>query len=368
VTARGGEQRPLDVRRALDAGTIPPVWLWAGPEEFLKDELWSRVVAATVPSGLESMNVTRGRGGADDVHQVLAGCRTLPMMAARRAVFYRDVEKLAKHEEESLAGYVRKPSPETILVLASGDLPGDPRNRRLAEAGAVPVVFWTLFERDAVEWIRIRFRDLGKRCDTEVARELLHACGASPDQEKVALAEIAPEIEKVALALGSRDQVRSEDMAGIGRRIDQALRNELILALSFGREAPALRALDGLLLFKDWDEIRVLVNLTYRMVALAQARDLLDRGTPPGDIRSLSGVWGSSLDEVKDAARGWTAGGIRRSLDILARADRSLKSSGKPSRIVLETALLEIAAARPDSRIAGSLPSPRTAHFPDRGR
>ena len=350
MTAKGGESRPLDVRRAIDAGKIPPVWLWAGPEEYLKDELWSRVVAATVTAGLESMNVTRCRGGADQVDVVLAGCRTLPMMAARRAVLYRDVEKLAKGEEETLAAYVRKPSPETVLVLASGDPTGDPRNRRLAEAGAAPVVFWTLFERDAVEWIRLRFRDLGKRCDADVARELLHACGASPEQEKVALAEIAPEIEKVALALGTGDEVRSEDVAGIGRRIDQALRNEVTLALSLGRVAPALRALDGLLLFKDWEEIRVLVNLTYRMVALAQVRDLLDQGMSAQDIRSIPGVWGKSLDEVKDAARGWTADGLRRSLDVLARADRVLKSTGKPPRIVLESALIEIAALRTGSR------------------
>jgi DNA polymerase III delta subunit len=126
-------------------------------------------------------------------------------MMASAGILLRDIDKLSKSEEELLAAYAGDPSPTRARPQAP-KLAGT-AHRRLIEAGAAAAVFWTLFERDAVEWIRLRFQDLGKRCDPATAGELLAACGAGPGQGNVALSEIAPEVEKVSLAMGPRTQV-----------------------------------------------------------------------------------------------------------------------------------------------------------------
>jgi DNA polymerase III subunit delta len=346
TVSRGKAGSPGDVRRAIDRGDMPAVWLWTGPEEFQKEELWQRLVAKVVPSGLEPMNAARYRAKEDAVGMVVGLCRTLPMLSPRRAVLLQDIEGMSKGDEELLVAYIRQPAPEAVLVLSGSRSPGEAKYKRLAEAGAEPAVFWIPFERDTIAWIRQRFSDLGKACDAKAALLLMHACGATADRDKVALGEIAPEIEKVALAMGKRAEVLEDDLAGIGRRIDEEQLREMTAALALGDTGTVLRSLDGVLLFKGYDEVRVLANVTHRVLALARVRDLLDRGTPREELARASGVWPSLIEDVERAARGWTAEGLRRSLEVLARADRELKSTGKSSRLVLETALVRVATER----------------------
>lgn len=349
-TQKGKSGSPAEVRRAIDKDDMPPVWLWTGPEEYQKEELWLRLASKVVPEGLEAMNVARYRAKDDDVAAVVALCRTLPMLAARRAVLLRDVEGMTKSEEDLLVDYIHQPSPEAVLVLSGSRSPGEAKYKRLADAGAEAIVFWIPFERDTIAWIRQRFADLGKQCDGQVAQVLMQACGAAPGREKVALSELAPEIEKIALGMGSRAKVTEEDLGSIGRRIDEEHMRELTSALALGNTAGALRALDGILLFKGYDEVRVLANITHRILALMRVRDLMDQGMRREELARASGVWPSVFDEVERAARGWTGPGLRRGLELLACADRELKSSGKSSRLVLETALLRLIAERKAGR------------------
>ena len=347
---KGKSGSPAEARRAIDKDQMPPVWLWTGPEEYQKEELWQRLVAKVVPAGMEAMNAARYRAKDDDVAAVVALCRSLPMLSARRAVLLMDVEAMSKSEEDVLLGYLHQPAPEAVLVLAGSRSPGEAKYKRLADAGAEPVVFWIPFERDTLAWIRQRFADLGKQCDARIAQELMQACGAAPGREKVALSELAPEIEKVALGMGKRTQVSEEDLNGIGRRIDEEQLREMTASLAAGNAVGVLRALAGILLFKGYDEVRVLANLTHRMIALMRVRALMDNGVKGGELARLSGVWPSLFEEVERAARGWTSEGLRKGLEILAKADLDLKSSGKSSRLVIETALLRVIAERKGER------------------
>lgn len=335
--AAGKTPDSLAVRKAIDAGRVPAVWLWTGPEEYLKDDLFRHLAARVVDEAGAVMNVNRYRGGEDALDTVLATCRTFPMLAERRVVYLRDLEKIGRTEREDLAAYVASPAPEAVLVLASSRPPGDSLNRRLAGAGAEAAVFWTPFENQTRQWVQIRFRDLGKRCPPEVAQALLEWCGGGEGQ-KLALAAVAPEIEKVALALGDRTDVTEADLDVIGRKADKDLLREVVTRVT-RRDAPgALRALDGALLFRENHEVRVVANLTHRILNLSQARSRLDAGLSgrPNDI------WPAEWAEVEPAVRRFDRARLNRAILALARADRTMKSSPKNVRIVLEETILTI--------------------------
>ena len=104
---KGKSGSPAEVRRAIEKDQMPPVWLWTGPEEFQKEELWQKVVETIVPAGLEAMNAARYRAKDDDVAAVVALCRTLPMLAPRRAVLLMDIEAMSKSEEDVLVEYIQ---------------------------------------------------------------------------------------------------------------------------------------------------------------------------------------------------------------------------------------------------------------------
>jgi DNA polymerase III delta subunit len=195
-----GSSRPpgsLEVRRAIDEGEIPPVWLWSGPENYLKDDLFRRLADKLVEPALASLNVNRYRAGQDDLEVVLATCLTLPMISDRRVVLLDEIEALGKGDRERLEAYVERPSPETALVLWGERGPRDSFHARLTQkkkppaVAAVSAVFWVPFENDTRRWVQIQFRDRGKTCDTAVAQALIERCGGGQGRQ-VPLRDIAP--------------------------------------------------------------------------------------------------------------------------------------------------------------------------------
>ncbi len=335
------EPDSLVIRRAVDRGEIPPVWLWSGPEDFLKDELFQRLADRVAGEGMGALNVSRYRAGNDPLDGILAACRTIPMLSPRRAVLIKDLEALGKSERETLAAYAAAPCPETALVLSGDRHPGDSFHKALVAAGAVQAVFWTPFESDTRKWVQIRFRDHGKRCDSETAQELIELCGGGGGRQ-VPLREVAPEIEKVALTIGVRDTVTADDLTVIARKADEKLLYAITERVT-ARDLPgALQSLDGALLFKDNTEVRIVANLMYTLVNIARVRDFLDAGLKPGEAQKAAGIWPKAWPDIERAARRYDRPALTRGLDALARADRILKSSPRNPRIVLEETLLTI--------------------------
>jgi DNA polymerase III delta subunit len=348
---RGGPSLPDDggVAAAIDAGRIPPVWVWGGPERFRKDELFDRLAGRLVDPATAPMNVLRFLGESDGIEAVLNACQTLPMFGGRRAVLLKNVERLDRGEREALAGYVEHPAPETALVLTGDANPQrDSWLGRLMEAGAQGAVFWIPFENDAVRWIQDRIAVQGKRCSPDVARALLAAC-ASADGERVPLADLAPEIDKVVASAGERAEVAAEDLAVTARKAHDELLYAVARGVMHRNAAQALGALDGALLFKDVNEVRVVATLTFRLLYLLKARNLREARVPPGDPlvrRFQASAWGTPWPEIEKAAASWSTPALERGLGRLAEADRALKSTSRNPRSLLEATIISLCTDR----------------------
>ncbi len=339
------EPDSLKVRRAAEKGEAPPVWLWAGPEEYLKDELFALVARTVAGEAMGALNVSRFRAGDDALETVLSTCNTLPMLGDRRVVLLREVEALAKADRERLVAYAAAPCPETALVLTGERGTADSFHRALIEAGAVPAMFWIPFEADTRRWIQIKFREQGKQCSPETAQDLLELCGGGHGRQ-VPLREVAPEIEKVVLAVGDREAVAEQDLAVIGRRADEKLLYAITERTLAGDLPGALRALDGALLFKDNSEVRIVANLMYTLINVATAQDLLEAGLSGPEARKAMGAWPKAWPDLERAARRRPRSALTRGLDALAQADRTLKSSSRNPRLVLEETIITICSTK----------------------
>ena len=218
---------PAAVRKAIAEDRIPPVWLWAGPETFLKDEMLEGLAARVMEESVRSLNVNRFRAGEDGLDQVLHLCRTFPMLSDRRVVFLDSIEALGKADRARLVEHVGQPVPETVLVLSGNRGPGDSFHRTLVASGAAPAVFWAPFEADAVRWVQERFRKRGKRCPREAALDLVRSCTGEGGGQ-VSLRDLATEVDKVVLNLGERTAVTPKDLAVVARHADEALLYEIV--------------------------------------------------------------------------------------------------------------------------------------------
>jgi DNA polymerase III delta subunit len=141
----------------------------------------------------------------------------------------------------------------------------------------------------------------------------------------------------VAVGLGERTVVTEDDLAVIGRKAAEALRQDVVNRVSRKDVSGALRALDGALLFRGNTEIRLVAMLTHRMMNIATARNRREAGEG-----RPARIWPAEWKEVEPAVNRFDQEGLRRSLLALTDADRTLKSRPKNPRAVLEHTIITI--------------------------
>ena len=87
---------PDEAIQRARAGDLLPVWLVVGEERFLVDQVVAALRDAAVGTGPAGFNEDRFTAGEGDVDRVLSAARMVPMMAKRRLVLVRSLERWDK--------------------------------------------------------------------------------------------------------------------------------------------------------------------------------------------------------------------------------------------------------------------------------
>ncbi|HVK83073.1 MAG TPA: hypothetical protein VM513_03150, partial [Kofleriaceae bacterium] len=97
----------------IQAGRLDPIYVLHSEHPILIERVVSALRDATVPPAARGFNydVVEGKPSAN---RIVGLAQTLPMMAARRMVFVRDLATLPADEGETLLAYVAKPNPSTV--------------------------------------------------------------------------------------------------------------------------------------------------------------------------------------------------------------------------------------------------------------
>src|ERR1700723_308889 len=132
-------------------GALLPVYVLVGEERFLRDQVVVEIRAAALGSGIAAFNEDKLQAGEVDVDKAINAARTVPMMAPKRFVLIRGVERWdsardgggkddgdeGEAEEKSsapspldkLAAYAAAPIDSTCMVLVAEKIDG---RRKLA--------------------------------------------------------------------------------------------------------------------------------------------------------------------------------------------------------------------------------------------
>src|SRR5262249_11056560 len=124
-------------------GELLPLYLVVGEERLQRDQVVAEIRAAALGGGIPAFNEDRFQAGEVDVDKVLAAARTVPMMAPKRFVLVRGLERWdsgkgdADDERESgaeksdstapldkLATYAGAAIDSTCVVLVAGKIDG----------------------------------------------------------------------------------------------------------------------------------------------------------------------------------------------------------------------------------------------------
>lgn len=327
---------------------LRPVYLVLGEEPLLARAVITALKTATLDGGVPGLNEDQLTAGECQVEAALQAAQTLPMMAKRRWVLVRSVERWESGAEgkgkvsplDRLADYVKAPSASSTLVLVATKLDNRRRLVTAAKADGCVVECDALPPKRLPSWIEREVRERG--CTLTPAVADLIADLAGPE-----LGPVADAVERLCLYVGNGGEVTEEAVGECVVRLRLATIWKLVDAFT-ARDAPgALAALADLYDPSDRG-IRLVGTLARSTRQLLRFESALRAGARPAEAAQAAGLPPFKADQVARQVKQLSRLELERWLEILRETDRNLKGgSRRPQQAVLEHALLRITTARP---------------------
>jgi DNA polymerase-3 subunit delta len=336
-------------------GQLLPVYLVAGEERLMRDDVVGALREASLAGGVADFNEDRFTAGEVDVETVISAARTVPMMARRRFVLVRGAERWDAKEAESspfdrLAEYAAAPVDSTCLVITASKIDGRRKLALAARKQGFVVTCDPLDDRALPRWIAERCAAKGHSIERDVAELLAALSGPG-------LSAIDDAIERLSLYVGSGAAI---DEAAVAVNVAR-VRTEDTWALVDAVGARDLgRALRTLADAYDPRErgLPLLGALAWSIRQLARYQAAVETGASPDEAARRAGVFQPSrARDLATRLRAVRVKDVERFLLVLAETDLALKSSRRPPDAILEEMLTRLCRAETRSARAASEPS-----------
>ena len=326
---------------ALKSRAFAPVYFFHGEDDYLKDARTRDLVEAAVDPATRDFNLEMRRGNDLDAEMLDALLGTPPLLAERRVVVIRDVDKLKKDARALLLRYLDRPAHDTVLVLVAPA--GAKADKPLAER-TVAVEFAPLTGDRLPKWVAYHVDTvLGRSITPDAIALLVEAAGSD-------LAQIAVELEKLAsFTPGTIDEQAVTAVVGVRR--SESL-GALLDAIAAKDTSVALALLPGVLQQPKTSAVSIVIFLTTQMLAMAYGAAARATGTPSralfNEYMTLlkeSGAfpgrpWGEAVTAWARNTDRWSVSELDAALTALLSTDAALKETRLSSDEQLLTSLV----------------------------
>ena len=328
------------LKKDLAAGTPGQLYVLHGEETYLRDHYLGKLRELILSGGMGEFNFHEIAPKDMSPHALEAAVDCLPMMAARTLVMVTDYD-LFKAGEKEREKYVRIFSqlPEYVCVVFVYDLidyKGDARTKlagALKEYGTV-ASFVRQDQGDLVDWVRRRFRALGKDIDSRLALELIFLCGDL-------MHNLIGEIEKIG-AYARQPHITRADIEAVATPQLDAVVFRMTDAIGEGNFDKGMSVLGELYQMQE-PPIKIMWSLSRQMRQIYSARLAVESGRGKEWVASLWGLKPYPVDKLMRSARRFSLPWCRKAVVLCGETDLAMKSTGQDGRELLTTLLLKLA-------------------------
>jgi DNA polymerase-3 subunit delta len=324
-----------DLIASLKQRKILPLYLLYGEEEFLIQEALDLIIGTIVDPGVRDFNFNVVYCRNTPASEIVNLAETLPFMSERRLVIAREFDALKAAEIEALVPYLNNPSPHTCFVMVSGPGRYDKKSVITAvEAHGAIVRFYPLLDRELVGWIDAWARARGLSIQRDAAEYLWQTVGND-------LQKIGNELRKVEIYLKDKKSIAYDDVKAVVGDFREYSSFDLAAALGQRKAEKSLLILSRLLQEGE-APVGLLGSIAWNFRRLLQAKAMEAAGVGPDEIMKKLRVIFHQTGLFKDQMKRYTMDELRKAFSAMLQADRALKSSGLPGRLVLERMILEL--------------------------
>ncbi len=329
------------------AGSLLPVYVVTGEEQFLRDKVVAELRAAALGGGIPAFNEDKFTAGETSIEKILAAARTVPMMAPRRFVWIRGAERWdsgsdgepgdSKRESplDRLADYAAAPIDSTCLVIVAAKLDGRRRLSAVAKKLKLLVSCEPLDGASLLSWVQRQSTSMGHAIDRDVAELLAELAGTD-------LARLFDAIERLGLFVGPSQAITEQAVSECVARVRTSDTWALVDAVGKRDVGSALALLADVYDSRDRG-LPLLGALAWSIRQVARFQIAVEGGASTDEAARRAGIFQPHrAREIAQKGRALRARELERWLLVLAETDVALKSSRRPADAILEEMLTRL--------------------------
>lgn len=328
-----------ELKKQLKEGTLARVYFLYGEENYLTSHYAKQIADKAVgDSALAEFNYQKFDGQSCSIEDVEEAAEALPVMAELKCVAVCDYDVVSggAAEQERMLSLVQNPPESCVLIFWLDGVEADIRKNAKWKAFAtavdksgVSIAFPRKTEADITRLLCSGATRRGCTLRPDNARLMLERCGND-------LTLLLGELDKLC-AFADGGEVTREIIDSLGTQNLEASVFDLSKAILQGSYTKAYANIYRLLSMKE-DPISVLAVLSNAYADLYRAKIALSAGVRAETLADDFGYRGKEF-RLRNAARDCARiplSVLRESLEILAAADKQLKSSRTDKRVILE--------------------------------
>jgi DNA polymerase-3 subunit delta len=306
------------ITRQIEQGVFPPVLLLYGEEGYLIDRIVNLILEKGVDPATRDFNLNLFNADSVEGEQVVQVVSSYPMMAERRVVILKGVQKFGKNDRERIRHYAEKPLESTCLVMTAGKIDKRTGFFKAVLKCAESVECKPLYEDKATDWIIQTFRKDDIAISLEGAAFLVEQTGTG-------LWNLHHEIEKVKAYTAGKPKLTLADIKGVvGYGRDYTVW-DLTDQVALRKMEKALTILDRLL-NAGQAPIGIIMDLAKRVQILLQMKVLLQTGTRRSNIHTALKLHPYRAKKLLEQESKFQLEELERNMEILMKADLFIKT------------------------------------------
>jgi DNA polymerase-3 subunit delta len=346
--------KPESLARSLASG-LEPVYLLAGAEPLLVQEMRDQVISAAKAQGFLERHIFEVDKSFDWQGPAMAGAEQ-SLFATRKIVDLRiPTGKPGLEGSKYFIEFVERLDPDVLLIISCGAWDAQSRSSKwaseLARVGVL-VEVWPVKPADLPGWIAKRMQAAGLKADADAVRALAefvegNLLAAQQEIDKISLLETGSVVTEETIRAAVSNNARF-DAFRLGESFMQ------------GKAADCLRVVAGLQ--RAGEPIQAISGaLVYQLLQLEGVRTALANGDSEASAFARNRVFKLNQPLVRQAVRRIPASTLAATFSALSRIDRQSKGQdqGDPWQ-TLEQMLVGLA-------LAGSKAGSRPGNVPGNG-
>jgi DNA polymerase-3 subunit delta len=326
---------------------IYPVYFLFGPEEYLIEEEIQKLLNQTLSQKERGFNLHLFNGEEHSIQEIVQTAQTLPMFSQYRFVLIRDADHLDEEQVEALMAYIKKPSPNTCLVLDGQTIGPWKKHRKEIEKVGKVTEYTRLKGRALVSWMKNRMSEKGKTLSEEAVDYLVEVVGDH-------LYDLDNALEKVFLSVGEKQRIELSDVEEITSDVKISTVFDLTDAIGHRNLEKALGILgkameSGTISFKKEEEspkkdpVPLLLNMISKQYwSMLVIKQMSSSHRDVGDIAKELGTSPWIIKKLIDQGKNFSEASLMEGIQKCHQTDLAVKRSRGPKDLLMEKLVIDL--------------------------